>query len=157
MAGPSLLLTLRSNSERDAIDNLLTRVDPSRFESLFGVSIDQADSLIDAKVGAATPAVLAQRGKLLPLLPPNNSRRSLLVDPFPFFLGSSFFLPFLVLVQTLTISKLMAIVPEGTVDPTPFIYNSTMYAMAGIMAVGAVAHMAVRPVAAKYFEKTTGD
>lgn len=27
----------------------------------------------------------------------------------------------------------MEIAPEGTVDPTPFIYDTTMYTMAGLM------------------------
>ena len=33
--------------------------------------------------------------------------------------------------KTLTISKLMTIMPPGTVDPSPFIYNNTMFTMAG--------------------------
>lgn len=35
--------------------------------------------------------------------------------------------------KALTIGKLMEIAPAGTVDPTPFIYDSTMYTMAGLM------------------------
>lgn len=35
--------------------------------------------------------------------------------------------------KALTIGKLMEIVPAGTMDPTPFIYDSTMYTMAGLM------------------------
>lgn len=35
--------------------------------------------------------------------------------------------------KALTIDKLMQIAPAGTVDPTPFIYDSTMYTMAGLM------------------------
>lgn len=35
--------------------------------------------------------------------------------------------------KTLTIGKLMEIAPQGTMDPTPFIYDSTMYTMAGLM------------------------
>lgn len=35
--------------------------------------------------------------------------------------------------KALTIGKLMEIAPVGTVDPTPFIYDSTMYTMAGLM------------------------
>jgi hypothetical protein len=48
----------------------------------------------------------------------------------------------------------MSIAPPGVVDPTPFLYDSTMYAMAGIMAVAAASHMAVGAVDDKYFEKT---
>jgi len=35
--------------------------------------------------------------------------------------------------KALTISKLIEIAPVGTMDPTPFIYDSTMYTMAGLM------------------------
>ena len=55
--------------------------------------------------------------------------------------------------KTLTISKLMTIMPPGTVDPSPFIYNNTMYTMAGLVGVGAALHFMVRPVDDKYFEK----
>lgn len=55
--------------------------------------------------------------------------------------------------KTLTISKLMAIVPNGTIDPSPFIYNNTMYAMASLVSLGAAMHFLVRPVDKKYFEQ----
>lgn len=59
----------------------------------------------------------------------------------------------LVAAKSVTISSLMNIAPSGTVDPTPFIYNSTMYTMGGFMAVAAVAHQFVRPVDRKYHEE----
>merc|ERR1719422_1397659 len=55
--------------------------------------------------------------------------------------------------KTLTISKLMTIMPQGTVDPSPFLYNNTMYTMAGLVSVGAMLHFLVKPVDRKYFEK----
>ena len=55
--------------------------------------------------------------------------------------------------KTLTISKLMTIMPPGTLDPSPFIYNNTMFAMAGLASIGAVMHLLVKPVDTKYFEK----
>jgi len=55
--------------------------------------------------------------------------------------------------KTLTISKLMTIMPPGTLDPSPFIYNNTMYVMAGLVSCGAAMHLLVRPVNPKYFEK----
>ena len=55
--------------------------------------------------------------------------------------------------KTLTISKLMTIMPPGTLDPSPFIYNNTMYTMAALVSVGAGLHLMVRPVNPKYFEK----
>ena len=57
--------------------------------------------------------------------------------------------------KTLTISKLMTIMPPGTIDPSPFIYNNTMYTMAGLVSVGAALHLMVKPVDGKYFEKST--
>ena len=55
--------------------------------------------------------------------------------------------------KTLTISKLMTIMPPGTLDPSPFIYNNTMYTMAALVSAGAGLHLLVRPVDPKYFEK----
>ncbi len=52
--------------------------------------------------------------------------------------------------QTVTIGKLMEIAPAGTVDPTPSLYNLTMYLMAGLLAVALVANALVRPVHAKH-------
>jgi len=55
--------------------------------------------------------------------------------------------------KTLTISKLMTIMPPGTIDPSPFLYNNTMYTMAGLVSVASMLHFLVRPVNKKYFEK----
>ena len=55
--------------------------------------------------------------------------------------------------KTLTIAKLMTIMPPGTVDPSPFLYNNTMYTMAGLVSVGAMLHFLVKPVNQKYFEQ----
>ena len=54
--------------------------------------------------------------------------------------------------KTLTISKLMTIMPQGTVDPSPFLYNNTMYTMAGLVSVASILHFLVTPVNKKYFE-----
>ena len=102
IVGPMLLLNLRKMAESSAINDLLAKVDPSKFQGQFGADLSQAQSLIEAK--------------------------------------------------TLTISKLMTIMPPGTVDPSPFIYNGTMYTMAGLVGVGAALHFMVRPVNQKYFE-----
>ncbi len=56
--------------------------------------------------------------------------------------------------KTLTINKLMSIVPEGITNPSPFIYDSTMYAMAGLMTVAAASHYMVKKVDPKHYEKT---
>jgi hypothetical protein len=52
--------------------------------------------------------------------------------------------------KTVTIGKLMEIAPAGTVDPTPSLYNLTMYLMAGLLAVALVANALVRPVESKH-------
>lgn len=48
--------------------------------------------------------------------------------------------------QTVTIARLMEIVPAGTADPTPGLYNGTMYLMALLLAVGLVANALMKPV-----------
>lgn len=53
----------------------------------------------------------------------------------------------LVSAKTVTIPKLMEIVPPGTPDPTPGLYNATMYSMAALLVVALVANLLVRPVA----------
>jgi len=60
----------------------------------------------------------------------------------------------LIQAKTITINKLMKMVPEGVQDPSPFIYDSTMYAMAGLMTVAAASHIWVKKVDATYFERS---
>jgi MFS family permease len=52
--------------------------------------------------------------------------------------------------QTVTIAKLMEIAPAGTVDPTPSLYNLTMYLMAALLALALVANALMRPVDAQH-------
>lgn len=40
----------------------------------------------------------------------------------------------------------MELMPEGTVDPTPFIYDTTCYAAAGLMGISLLANLAIRPL-----------
>jgi hypothetical protein len=47
----------------------------------------------------------------------------------------------------------MTIMPPGTMDPSPFIYNNTMYVMAGLVSMGAALHFMVGPVDRKYFKR----
>ena len=44
----------------------------------------------------------------------------------------------------------MELAPEGTVDPTPGLYNTTMYTMAGLLVIGFLANMLVKPVDEKH-------
>lgn len=56
--------------------------------------------------------------------------------------------------NVVTISKLMQIAPQGTIDPSCSLYNSTMGCMAGILGVALVSNTLVRPVHQKYHMKT---
>merc|ERR1711892_41958 len=102
IAGPALLLNLRSSAEKDAINQLMTKIQPDAFISKFAADPSQLDQLVSAK--------------------------------------------------TVTIPRLMEIAPTGTLDPSPFIYNSTLYTMAGLVSVAAMLHFMVKPVNSKYFE-----
>jgi hypothetical protein len=59
----------------------------------------------------------------------------------------------LVAAQTVTISRLMEIAPLGTMDPTSSVYNSTMYLMAALLAVGLVSNTLMKPVDRKHHMK----
>jgi len=48
--------------------------------------------------------------------------------------------------KTISIGRLMELMPAGTVDPTPFIYDTTCYAAAGLMGVSLFANLAIRPL-----------
>lgn len=52
----------------------------------------------------------------------------------------------LVAAKTVTIAKLMEIVPAGTIDPTSSLYNTTMYAMAALLVVAFVANKGLKHV-----------
>jgi hypothetical protein len=45
----------------------------------------------------------------------------------------------------------MEIAPAGTVDPTPSLYNLTMYLMAALLAIALVANALMKPVNANHF------
>jgi hypothetical protein len=55
-------------------------------------------------------------------------------------------LPALIKSNTVTISRLMEIVPSGTPDPSTTLYNSTMHLMAGLLMIALVANLLVSPV-----------
>mmetsp|Transcript_15169 Transcript_15169/g.51411 ORF Transcript_15169/g.51411 Transcript_15169/m.51411 type:complete len:225 (+) Transcript_15169:1-675(+) len=54
--------------------------------------------------------------------------------------------------KVLTIPKLLAIMPDGYVDPTPFLYDTTMQTMAGLMLVAGVSNVLITPVDPKHYE-----
>lgn len=61
----------------------------------------------------------------------------------------------LIAANTVSIAKLMDIAPAGTVDPTPSLYNSTMFAMAVLLMLGFVANLMLRPVHEKHVVQNT--
>lgn len=61
----------------------------------------------------------------------------------------------LVKANTVTIDRLMELVPPGTPDPTAGVYNTTLYLMAGLLVVAFVANWLVRPVAARHHVEHT--
>jgi len=52
----------------------------------------------------------------------------------------------LVAAKTVTIAKLMEIAPAGTIDPTPSLYNTTMYVMAGLLVIAFFANLMMKAV-----------
>jgi MFS family permease len=52
--------------------------------------------------------------------------------------------------KTVTIAKLMEIVPAGTVDPTPGLYNQTMVLMAVLLGIALVSNALMRPVDSRH-------
>tara|TARA_A100000164_G_C21919641_1_gene780003 strand:+ start:383 stop:2101 length:1719 start_codon:yes stop_codon:yes gene_type:complete len=59
----------------------------------------------------------------------------------------------LISAKTVTIARLMEIVPEGTIDPTPSLYNTTMYCMATLLVIAFVANLFMSPVKEKHHYK----
>ena len=61
----------------------------------------------------------------------------------------------LVKAKTVTIAKLMEIAPVGTVDPTPSLYNTTMYAMAALLIIAFFSNLFMSPVKSKHYVENT--
>lgn len=47
------------------------------------------------------------------------------------------------------------VAPAGTVDPTSTLYNTTMYAMAGLLVLAFIANLLVKPVREKHHVENT--
>jgi hypothetical protein len=62
-------------------------------------------------------------------------------------------LPALIESKTVTIARLMDIAPEGTLDPSSQLYNSTMYLMSALLAVALLANLLVKPVDPTFHHK----
>ena len=52
--------------------------------------------------------------------------------------------------KTVTLPKLMALAPPGTIDPSSTLYSSTMLTMAALLVIAFIANALVRPVDAKH-------
>ena len=98
--GPLAITSLREKAVGEAIEDLVTKVEPAAFQQAFGAGVSELQQLVEAK--------------------------------------------------TVTIAKLMEIVPHGTIDPTPSLYNQTMYLMAGLLFLALISNALMRPVAAKH-------
>ena len=75
------------------------------------------------------------------------------IDPAQFeqaFGATTDLLPQLISSNAVTLPRLMAIAPPGTLDPTPMLYLDVMHSCAGLLAVGFLANAAVRPVHPKF-------
>eukprot|EP00055_Hartaetosiga_balthica_P007345 m.25085 g.25085 ORF g.25085 m.25085 type:complete len:189 (+) comp5728_c0_seq2:1502-2068(+) len=57
----------------------------------------------------------------------------------------------LVAMKTVTITSLMDIAPAGTLDPTPGLYNTTLYSMAGLLTCAVICNALIKPVDPKHF------
>ena len=62
-------------------------------------------------------------------------------------------LAILVKQKTVTISNLMQHMPEGTVNPSATLYNTTMFAMAGLLAIAWISNWLIGPVDNKHHMK----
>ena len=96
LLGPLAITSLRQKSVTRAINDLVTTIDPQRFEEHFGAPLSQLDALV------------AQ--------------------------------------NSVTIARLMEIVPPGISDPTSGLYNSTMILMAVLLAGALISNALMKPV-----------
>ena len=106
--------------------------------------------------GVIGPLAIAQ----LRQLSVNNALEALKVKIDPTLFLEKFGAPIekideLVKAKTVTISKLMEIAPLGTVDPTPSLYNTTMYAMAFLLVIAFFSNLLIKPVNKKHFVENT--
>lgn len=58
--------------------------------------------------------------------------------------------------KVLTINRLLAMCPPEVLDPTPHVYDTSMYALSGVMSVATVAHLLVKPLSQKQIEAFQG-
>ena len=98
--GPVAITQLRQGSVETAIQDLVSKMSPEKFQEIYGASVEQLSLLVKQK--------------------------------------------------TVTISNLMQYMPEGTINPSTTLYNTTMYAMAALLAVAFVSNLLIGPVDKKH-------
>jgi len=98
---------------------------PSLLSYLKGLSVKQA---IDSLVATIPPETFEQAFKA-PV-----SDIQMLVDA-----------------KTVTIARLMELAPPGTVDPSACLFDTTFYAMGGILGLAAVSNAMIRHMDPKFF------
>ena len=101
--GPVAITQLRQGSVETAIQDLVNKISPDKFQEIYGASVDQLSLLVKQK--------------------------------------------------TVTISNLMQYMPEGTINPSTTLYNTTMYAMAALLAIAFVSNLLIGPVDKKHHMK----
>merc|ERR1711991_384121 len=101
--GPVAITQLRQSSMDKAINELVQKISPDKFQEIYGSSIDNLSLLVQQK--------------------------------------------------TVTISNLMPHMPEGTINPSTTLYNTTMFAMAGLLAIAFVCNLLIGPVHEKHHMK----
>jgi hypothetical protein len=101
--GPVAITQLRQGSVETAIQDLVSKMSPEKFQEIYGASVEQLSLLVKQK--------------------------------------------------TVTISNLMQHVPEGTINPSTTLYNTTMYAMAALLAIAFVSNLLIGPVDKKHHMK----
>ena len=98
--GPLAITHLRQKSVEDAINDLVSKISPEKFQDFYGESIENLSQLVQQK--------------------------------------------------TVTISNLMQLMPEGTINPSATLYNSTMFAMASLLGIAFIANLLIGPVNEKH-------
>ena len=52
--------------------------------------------------------------------------------------------------KAVNIAKLLELCPDGTLDPTPYLYDPAFKTMGVVMGIGAIANLAIKPVDKKF-------
>ena len=66
-------------------------------------------------------------------------------------------IPLLLEQNSLTINRVLELCPPGTIDPTPFVYDNTMYIMAGLQSLALLSNFIMKPVDSKHHIKEDDD